>query len=120
MKTPVIKEKKKRIVTKIGDVFCAEVDGEFKAYFQYVANDLTQLNSSVIRVFKTHYPIDHKPVIEDIVKDEVAFYAHTVLRWGIELNAWYKIGKSTDIDTSVLKKSNFLFSRDYQIQFPHS
>lgn len=117
MTTPVIKEKKKRIVTKIGDVFCAEVDGEFKAYFQYVANDLTQLNSSVIRVFKTHYPIDHKPVIEDIVKDEVAFYAHTVLRWGIELNAWYKIGKSTDIDTSVLKKVIFCSAETIKYNF---
>ena len=76
-----MKERRKRIVTKIGDVFCAEIDGEFKAYFQYVANDLTQLNSSVIRVFKKRYPMDYVPVIEEIVKDEVLFYAHTVLRW---------------------------------------
>ncbi len=107
-----MKEKRKRIVTKIGDVFCAEVDGEFKAYFQYVANDLTQLNSSVIRVFKTHYPIDHKPVIEDIVKDEVQFYAHTILKFGIMYGAWYKIGKSKDIDETSLNEVVFGCAQD--------
>lgn len=41
----------KRIITKIGDIFCVEVDNDYKCYFQYVANDMTVLNSSVIRVF---------------------------------------------------------------------
>ena len=41
----------KRIVTKIGYVFCVEIDNKYKCFFQYVANDMTQLNSSVIRVF---------------------------------------------------------------------
>lgn len=73
----------KRIVTKIGDVFCAEIDNRIKRYFQYIVNDMEQLNSSVIRVFKTHYPMEHKPVCDEVVKDEVEFYAHTVLRAGI-------------------------------------
>ena len=88
---------KKRIVTKIGNVFCAEIDDKFKRYFQYIVNDMEMLNSSVIRVFKTHYPMDHKPVCDEIVKDEVEFYAHTVLRAGIVNNAWYKVGKSKDL-----------------------
>ena len=87
----------KRIVTKIGYVFCVEIDGQYKCYFQYVANDLTQLNSSVIRVFKTHYPIDYVPDIEAIVNDEVYFYAHTILRVGIDAGAWYKVGKSKNV-----------------------
>ena len=87
----------KRIVTKIGDVFCVEIDNQCKRYFQYIVNDMEQLNSSVIRVFKLHYPIDYKPIIDDIVKDEVEFYAHTVLRAGIVNNAWYKVGKSKDL-----------------------
>ncbi len=58
----------KRIVTKIGDVFCVEVDNEYKCFFQYVANDMTVLNSSVIRVFKEHYPIDYKPNLDEIVR----------------------------------------------------
>ena len=47
----------KRIVTKIGDVFCSEIDGQCKRFFQYFAIDSTMLNSSVIRVFKQHYPM---------------------------------------------------------------
>ena len=109
----------KRIITKIGDIFCVEVDNSYKCYFQYVANDMTVLNSSVIRVFVRHYPIDYIPVFDDIVNDEVNFYAHTILRFGILYNAWYKVGKHSnignpdeiyfrwfsDIDFSEIKKS---------------
>ena len=28
-------EKKKRIVTKIGNVFCVEIENQYKCYFQY-------------------------------------------------------------------------------------
>lgn len=42
----------KRIVTKIGNIFGAEIDGKYanidgkyKVYFQYIANDISQLNS---------------------------------------------------------------------------
>ena len=84
----------KRIVTKIGNVFCVEIDGKYKSFFQYVANDMSQLNSSVIRVFKKRYPMDYVPVMNDIVQDDVAFYAHTILRNGIVYDAWYKVGKA--------------------------
>ena len=87
----------KRIVTRIGNVFCAEIDNECKRFFQYVANDLEYLNSSVIRAFKTKYPMDYKPKVEEIVKDEVEFYAHTILKFGIVFNAWYKVGTSKNI-----------------------
>ena len=71
----------KRVTTKTGDLFCVEVDNDYKCHFQYVANDMTVLNSSVIRVFSKHYPIDYVPVFDDIVKDKVYFYAHTILRY---------------------------------------
>ena len=38
--------------TKLGDIFCVKIDENNKKYFQYIANDLTQLNSDVIRAFK--------------------------------------------------------------------
>lgn len=50
-----------RIVTKIGDVFSVTLDDTTKKYFLYVANDLSQLNSSVIKVFKNKYELDAKP-----------------------------------------------------------
>ena len=89
--------KKKRIVTRIGNVFCAEINNDHKRFFQYVANDLEELNSSVIRVFKTRYPMDYKPIIENIVRDEVEFYAHTILKFGIVFDVWYKVGTSKNV-----------------------
>ena len=87
----------KRIVTKMGDIFCVEIDNGYKRFFQYIINDIEALNSSVIRVFKTHHPMDYRPIIEEIVMDEVEFYAHTVLRAGIVYGAWYKVGNSKEI-----------------------
>lgn len=87
----------KRIVTRIGDVFSVRVDGNCKYYFQYIANDMSQLNSSVIRIFCKKYPIDYEPVIDDIIKDKVLFYSHTVLSVGIRLGYWEKVGKHNDI-----------------------
>jgi len=92
-----MEEKRKRIVTKIGNIFCVEIGNEYKCYFQYIANDLSQLNSSVIRVFKKKYSIAENPEMESIVLGEVSFYAHTILRVGIMANAWYKVGTSKNI-----------------------
>ena len=102
----------KRIVTKIGNVFCAEIDGKYKCFFQYIMNDITQLNSSVIRVFKRRYPMDYKPDIEEIVSDDVLFYAHTILRVGIEFGAWYKVGKSMNLGEEKCRKVLFGYTHD--------
>ncbi len=93
----------KRIVTKIGNVFCVEMDGRYKCFFQYIANDIEQLNSSVIRVFRKRYPMDYKPDMDEIVAGEVAFYAHTILRAGIANGIWYKVGKTSEIGQKELE-----------------
>lgn len=101
----------KRIITRIGNIFCAEIEGKFKCFFQYIAKDMTQLNSSVIRVFKIHYPMEYKPVISDIIKDEIAFYAHTILYAGIYFNAWYKVGTSKELGLEGLQKIWFGYTQ---------
>lgn len=88
-----------RIVTKIGNIFCINVEGKYLRYFQYIANDLSQLNSSVIRVFKKKYPIDYKLNAEEVVEDEVELYTHTILSHGIREGLWTKVGKSKNIGT---------------------
>ena len=104
-------EKKKRIITRIGDIFCIEIDNEYKCYFQYIAKDMSQLNSSVIRVFKRHYSMDYEYDEQEVLNDEVNFYAHTILRIGIDNGTWYKVGKSKEIgDTS---KIMFRLSSDF-------
>jgi hypothetical protein len=86
-----------RTNTKIGDIFSAQTGQNSKKYFQYVANDLTQLNSDVIRAFKTEYPLDAMPNLKDVIKDEVAFYAHCATKWGIKMGLWEKVGNSLDV-----------------------
>jgi hypothetical protein len=87
-----------RVVTKVGDIFCVKLDDNTKQYFQYVANDLTQLNSDVIKVFKNTYPIDANPDLEEVVKGETAFYAHCVTSLGVKMNVWEKVGKVPVVD----------------------
>lgn len=101
------KKKPKRVVKKIGDVFCVEFGNGYKGYFQFMAKDSEQLGSEVIRAFYTRYPVDYVPVIDEIVKDRVAFYAHTFISLGIWDGIWYKVGKSTDIGIEALDKFYF-------------
>jgi hypothetical protein len=82
----------KRVITKIGDVFSVPLGGDSKKYFQYIANDRTQLNSDVIRAFKKKYSMDEAPNLSEIAGDEVEFYAHVVIKWGIKMGLWSKVG----------------------------
>lgn len=94
-------EPKKRIVTKIGNIFCIKVDEETKKYFQYIAIDRTYMGSSVIRAFARRYAVTETPKLKDVVCGEIEFYAHTVLRWGIELEAWEKVGNVPFTDEQI-------------------
>ena len=82
---------------RIGDIFSVALDDKNKKYFQYVADDLTQLNSYVIRCFKKKYPIDETADLREVVKDEVEFFAHVILKFGIKLKVWEKVGSVSEI-----------------------
>lgn len=100
-----------RVYTKIGDIFSVDLEHGTKKYFQLIAYDQTQLNSDVIRAFKTEYPCGPHPDISDIVHGEVEFYAHCVTRWGVKMDLWTKVGKSTELGD--ISKILFRDSRDY-------
>lgn len=87
----------KRVMTKIGDVFCVIIDTTSKKYLQYIGRDLSQLNSDIVRAFKTKYAIDDNPDINEIVNDEVDFYAHCDTVAGIKRACWRKIDNSENI-----------------------
>lgn len=87
----------KRVITKIGDVFMAIIDDTYKVYFQYITNDLEQLNSDVIRVFKKRYSKDEQPSLQEIINDDIDFYAHSVTNFGVKLGYWVKIGNIKDV-----------------------
>lgn len=87
----------KRINIRIGDVFSVKLDDGTKKFFQYVANDLTQLNSDVIRGFKNEYDLNAEPDLLEIVRSEVDFYAHCITKFGIKMGLWERIGNTSEI-----------------------
>jgi hypothetical protein len=99
----------KRTVIRLGDIFRVKCDDCYK-YFQYVADDMTMLNSRVIRVFKEKYPLDEIPELTEVVKGEIDFYAHTSIKLGIKMGLWEKVGSAP-----VFGEINAIFrrSKDY-------
>lgn len=76
----------KRLNLKLGDVFLVNIDVSRKKYFQYIANDSLQLSSNVIKAFKSFYTSSDEPDLEDVIKDEVEFTAHCIIRLGFKLD----------------------------------
>lgn len=79
-----------------GDIFEVSLNNNTKGYFQYLCKDKSQLGGYVIRAFKKHYAMAEQPDLEQIVRDAVSFYTHTVLQWGIKDGVWKKVGQSSD------------------------
>jgi hypothetical protein len=53
--------------------------------------------------------------MDEIINGTVAFYAHTVLRAGIEFNAWSKVGKATIIDEEATNRVLFGETSDIMV-----
>ena len=87
----------KRVIIKKGNIFSVVIENSYKVYLQYVADDMTQLNSRVVRVFKQHYSLNENPSMDEIVKDEMDFYAHTMLRLAVWDDVFIKVGTHKDI-----------------------
>jgi hypothetical protein len=86
-----------RIKTKIGDVFVVKINATHKRYLQLVAFDLLQLNSDVIRAFKEEYPIDSMPLVADIIKGQIDFYAHCATDVGLKMQFWERVGSIKEV-----------------------
>ena len=54
--------------------------------------------------------MDYEYDEQEVLNDEVNFYAHTILRIGIDNGTWYKVGKSKEVGD--LTKIMFRFSSD--------
>lgn len=107
----------------VGDLFCVDIAPQRRKFFQYVGNDATQLNSSVIRVFTAEYSGDEQVDLVDVAKGEIDFYAHCFLRNRIKSGFWCKVGNtpifgSVDIifrNTNDYGNPNIVVSRNWHI-----
>ena len=82
---------------KVGDIFEVFIGEGKKAHLQYIADDATQLNSEVIRVFTKQYSLSDDVNLTDVVADKVKFYAHTVLYVGAKMGLWKKVGNCQEL-----------------------
>lgn len=96
--------------TRIGDVF-EVIFNDKKKYFQYIISDMTQLNSDVIRVFSHEYNVSESVSINEIVKDEVQFYAHCVTKAGLVQKLWTRVGNVQEVGN--IENITFRISSDY-------
>lgn len=79
----------------LGDVFSVNVEKDRCKYFQFICTDTSQLNSDVIRAFKTKFPATESPSPNFIVNEPVDFFAHTMIKLGLSLGKWEKVGNAS-------------------------
>lgn len=64
-------------------------------HFQYVIDDLTQLNSQVVRVFGDTFDDSEKFDADKVLSGVNDFHAHVFLRLGLKQRFWRKVGHAT-------------------------
>lgn len=97
-----------RTMIKKGDIFSVKINDNKKRYFQYIDNDFLQLNSDVIRVFEKEYFLDETPSLLDIKNDNVSFFAHCIVKLGVKMALWEKVGNiaTEDISNVLFRDTN--------------
>jgi len=83
-----------RAKLKLGDVFEVSLADGKVGFFQYIADDETQLDSNVIRIFRDKYDAGEFPVIPKIVSGNIHFNAHIFLKAGLKFGFWKKVGNA--------------------------
>lgn len=78
----------KKVSPRIGDVFSIVIDNEYKAYFQYICDDYTQVCPHIVRVFRKRFPIVHVFNANEVLKGDILFYVHAPLEHGVSLKVW--------------------------------
>lgn len=81
-----------RIKISKGDIFRVDVGNDKIKFFQFVMLDPAQMNSEVIRVFDFEIHKSDEFEIESIIEKEIDFYVHVVIKWGIDMGLWSKVG----------------------------
>ena len=68
-------------------------------FFQYVADDRTQLHSAVVRVFRETYDAEAAVDLARVAGGGVQFHAHVLLQIGIKQGFWRKVGHAPAPET---------------------
>lgn len=82
----------KRVTINTGDIFRVDLDNGKSRFLQYVMLDPSEMNSEVVRIFKYESKQTEEAELKDVVKSGVDFYVHVVVKLGIQLGIWTKVG----------------------------
>ena len=94
---------------KKGDVFIYKTTNNQFRFFQFIGKDKTNLDSDVVRIFKTTYENDMiAPSI--IINGIVESYVHTFVNWGGRMGLWSYYAGIGDIGSEHIL---FRSSKDY-------
>lgn len=114
----------KRLSLRSGDVFEVPIDG-YKQFIQYVMDDSNMFGANVIRAFEFEIPSDEDVNLNDLLEKKIKFYTHTMIKGGLKLCNWKKIGNlpledsfsaplfraTDDVYSEVKKSSNWYIWR---------
>lgn len=78
----------------LGDVYCVTINAAQKGYFQYVADDSTQLHSNVVQVFRARYLIAEQPPLSEVAQSATEFFSHVILKIGLRNKYWEYVGNT--------------------------
>jgi len=96
--------------TLVGDVFAVSLGTGKIGFFQYIARDLSQLNSHVVRVFKERRLEDEPVDAREIALGAIDFHAHAFISVGIKQKFWQKVSRAEVVSGIDVVFRN---SRDY-------
>jgi hypothetical protein len=81
----------KKLILAPGDIFEIPIIAK-KHYIQYLMNDSTLFNANVVRVFDCETSFGQSIDLKDVVKSRVRFHTHVMIKGGVKLCGWFKIG----------------------------
>lgn len=84
--------KRRRIVTKVGDIFETVSTKKGTRYLQLIAIDVNDLSSDAVAVY--HNKGKMVKSFEEIALLPIEFYSHTTTAQGVGDNLWRKIGNT--------------------------
>ena len=93
-----------------GDLFRVPLKEDKCSFLSYICDDASQLNSNVVAACRNRFSVHEKPGYAEITSGGVEFYAHVVIRHGINNRLWEFYSRGTPLTSPI---SAFRTSSDF-------
>lgn len=96
-----------------GDIFCIEIDNAYKCYLQYIGDDETNANRSVVKVFYSKYPIREVVDLNKVISDDKFFWTCVFIKNDMKPDELYNVGNVKISDTNEFGFISCLRPKEY-------